>query len=159
MTYALIAWIVSAICVGVAVRKSRRIGAVELPSVGALVTRIEREVRPKDSAFLARARAELDELSHEVDRETGLHGELARSLVRIALGAGTALALLAYLGAADRSDLRAPGLSFLGGIFGAVLTAQIGRLASARARHARAHWSDTVARAWTRLSGESAHGE
>lgn len=159
MTYALVAWIVSAACVAVVVRKTRRIGAIELPSVGALVARVQREVRPSDAAFLPRARAELDELLLEVDRETVLHGELARALSRIALGAGTALALFAFVAAVDRGDLRAPGASFLGGVAGSLAVAQIGRLASERARHARAHWSDTVARAWARLSGESAHRE
>ena len=159
MLYALIAWIVSAICVGVVARKTRRIRAIELPSVGSLVARVQRLVRASDPAFRARVRSELDELSLEIDRETALHTELPRALGRIVLGAGTGLALFAFLQSANRADLTAPLASFVGGVVGALLIAQIGRLASARARHVRAHWSDTVARAWARLSGESPHSD
>lgn len=162
MPYVGLAWLIALVCVGLAVRRLRQVSAVELPSAEALAERVEAasvatelspELRGDAERVRQLRRAELDESLLDVDRTTQVGAELARSLSRIALVSGTALALLALLASRSRTtEGWVTGvLCFGAGLGGMLASAYLGRLADARSRLVREHWTRVSRVAWTRL--------
>lgn len=140
MLLPLLAAALSTICVGAAARQVQSITRVELPSAAELLARIDALLPP--GAAAEQRRAELDEAISDVDRSTRGVSELPRALARIALAGGTALALGALASHPDLEHLPSAGAAFGAGVVGAVCVAHLGRLASARSRKAREHWSE-----------------
>lgn len=127
------------------VRRVQRLRSVELPTAEQLVARARESSGPSDD--VARVQLELDDFVRDVDGETHALPELAGALARVALASGTALALLRLATNFGFAALPHAGACFGTGVVGAMFVSYLGRLASARSRAIRAHWSDASAKA------------
>lgn len=151
MAYAVAAWLVAAACVGIVFLRVRRLAALELPSGQALLER----VHPLSSGGVLAARAELDELLSDVDRTTSVGADLPRALSRVTLASGTALALFGLISSMTSPPWASVLGAFFAGVAGTICIALLGRIADARARRVREHWSAAVRRAWVLLDKAS----
>lgn len=152
MLYAVLAWLVAAVCVAVVYARARRLSAIELPTTEALVERALAEGGAEPSVeHQALRRIALDEIVGDIDRETRRGAEWARALARVSLASGTALSLLGMIERRSSADWIAIAATFLAGVVGSVGTAFVGRLADERSRRVREHWSGAVRRARVRL--------
>lgn len=151
MVFAVVAWLVASVCVALVSARVRRLGKLELPSVPALVERVESLGGSATTELGGDSRFWLDELVRDVDRETRVGSELPRSLGRVSLASGTALALLALIDRPGAPSWVAAVVAFTAGVVGTVVVSLLGRLADGRARQVREHWSNVARRARERL--------
>jgi hypothetical protein len=149
------AWLTTSACIALAVWHARRVRARASPGVDALVRELrEGAVGPGGLEF---ARSELSSRQAEAERALTLATLLPRSLARIALASGTALALLQLTIAGEgrtMSSIVGALAAFVAGLFGSMTSAWFGREARERARTARAEWKRHVLEAERRLEGE-----
>ena len=150
-----VAWIASAACAGLAAWHARRLLARRSPGVDALVAELrEGAAAPGGVEF---ARSELLSRQGEAERSLTLATMLPRSLARIALATGTAVALLALTSAGEgrtMSSIVGALVAFVGGLFGSTASALFGRQARERAHTARAEWRRHVLEAERRLKSD-----
>jgi hypothetical protein len=123
------------------------------------VDALVRELRQGAAApgGLAFARSELSSRQAEAERALTLATLLPRSLSRIALASGTALALLQLTTAGEgrtMSSIVGALAAFVAGLFGSMTSAWFGRQAREHARTARAEWKRHVLEADRRLARE-----
>jgi hypothetical protein len=149
------AWLTSLVCVALAVWHARRVRERASPGVDALV----RELRDAGTApgGVEFARSELSARQADAERALMLATLLPRSLARIALASGTALALLQLTAASPAGMMSAivgALAAFAAGLFGSLASAWLGREARERARTARAEWKRHALEADRRLQRE-----
>jgi len=149
--WAALAIAIASACVGVMWKRLRRLSKVELPSASVLVERARESSGANAEA--ARVLLELDDTLIDVDGATHALPELASALSRVTLASGTALSLLALASNFGFSTLPRAGTCFGVGVVGAMAVSYLGRLASARSRAIRAHWTDASAKARRQISG------
>lgn len=154
MTFAIVALAVTLACVGVMLQRVRRLQRVELPSASVLVERAKES--SGNSADPARVSLELDEFVRDLDGDTRALPELGSALARVALASGTALALVTIATNFGFSALPFAGACFGVGVVGAMAVSYLGRLASARSRAIRSHWTDACAKARRRIGAANA---
>jgi hypothetical protein len=140
-------------CLVIAARRASRFARIELPDATMLFERIHCAL-PTDAGVAERL-FELDDLVREADQRTASPKETAAALARIPLAAGTALALFAVAGRPELGALPSAGAAFGVGVGGSMAVAYFGRLASARAARARAHWSETSRKVRARIESGS----
>lgn len=145
MPFALVALAVALACTGVMLQRVRRLQRVELPSAAELARRAKES--GGEAANPARVSLELDELLRDLDGDTRALPELASALGRVSLASGTALALLTIATKFGFASLPFAGTCFGAGVVGTTAVSYLGRMASARSRRIRAHWSDASAKA------------
>ena len=149
------AMLASAACIAVAMWHARRVLSRGSPGVGALLRELrEGAAAPGGCAF---ARSELSLRQLEAERTLKLATLLPRSLARIALASGTALALLQLTIAGEgrmMSSIVGALAAFAAGLFGSLGSAWFGREARDRARTARAEWKRHVLEAERQLKRE-----
>jgi hypothetical protein len=140
LTLAVVGWIVAAVCAAIAARHVRRLSrhaAPPLDEVGA------RFARAPNQAAAALDRSELLQEAAEAERALSLAVLLPRSLSRISLASGTALALTTLARGISRAG---PSLglgalvAFIGGFVGMMVCAAFGRQARSLAAEMRQHW-------------------
>ena len=149
------AWLASFACVAIAAWHAQRVRHRASPGVDALV----RELRDGAAApgGVDFARSELSSRRIEAERALTLATLLPRSLARIALASGTAVALLQLTTAGEArtmSSIVGALAAFIAGLFGSVTSAWFGREARERARTARAEWKRHMLEADRRLKRE-----
>lgn len=150
-----VAMLTSTACIVVAVWHARRVASRASPGVAVLLRELrEGAAAPGGMEF---ARSELSSRQLEAERALTLATLLPRSLARIALASGTALALLQLTIAADgrtMSSVVGALAAFAAGLFGSIASAWFGREARERARTARAEWKRHVLEADRQLKRE-----
>lgn len=151
MVYAILSWLSAFACIAAVWSRARRLGRIALPSSAVLVARVRSADCADPEEARLRARMDLDELLLEVDKETRVGAELPRSLARVSLASGTALSLLALIQSMPSPAWLPVGAAFLGGFAGLSGASGFGRVADARARAAREHWTHAVRRAYAQL--------
>jgi hypothetical protein len=145
---------IASVCVGVMWKRVLRLSKIELSSVASLVERAREN--SGENADQARILLELDDALIDVDGATHALPELSSALARIALASGTALSLLAMASDFRFSTLPPAGACFGVGVVGAMAVSYLGRLANARSRVIRAHFTDASAQAHRQISGAGA---
>jgi hypothetical protein len=150
--YPLLAALFALSCLVAAARRAKRFARIELPSATTLLERIETSL-PAEASVPERL-FELDDLVREADQRTASPTETGAALARIPLAAGTALALFALAHRPELAALPSAGAAFGVGVGGSVVVAYFGRLASARAARARAHWSETSRKVRARIGSK-----
>lgn len=147
--YSFIAALIALASLVVALRRAGQFARIELPDAAALFDRIQAALpsgaRREDRLF------ELDDLVREADQRTANPRETSSALARIPLAAGTALALFALAERPELAALPSAGTAFGVGVGGSMAVAYFGRLASARAARARAHWAEIARRVRARI--------
>lgn len=146
-----VAWLVSFVCIAIAAWHARRVARHASPGIEALLRELEAgAAAPGGVEF---ARSELASRRTEAERALTLATLLPRSLARIALASGTALALLQLTaGEGHRmSSIVGAVVAFVAGFFGSIVSAWFGREARERARTARAEWPRHLLEADRRL--------
>ncbi|MGC4092086.1 MAG: hypothetical protein QM756_30235 [Polyangiaceae bacterium] len=147
----IIAVAVALACAVAMFRRARRLSRVELPSAVRLVESARE--RAGSDAENARLLAELDELLIDVDGDSRALPEVASALGRVSLASGTGLALLSLASNFGFAALPSAAACFAAGVVGATAVSYFGRLASARSRAIRAHWSDVIVKARRQIDG------
>jgi hypothetical protein len=152
---AILAALISAVCVGVPAFRAHRLGRIETPNSQALLAQIRAAAcdspRPEDWLW------ELDELRIDVERASHAPKELPIAFGRAALASGTAFSLLALAQRPELGSLPEALTAFLLGVIGAGGAAHFGRLARKRSQRVRAHWTE-VARSVERSLEARANG-
>lgn len=143
-TLAMTAWIVALVCAGASAWHVRNMRRWRSPGVDALV-----QTARAESSSVAFARSELEQVARDAERRLSLGTLLPRSLARVALASGTAVAIL--LLAVVRRDLPtsvpAALAAFVGGLVGSLVSATFGRQAKAVAADSRSEWRRHLAEA------------
>lgn len=139
------AMLASGACIAIAMWHARRVVSRVSPGVETLLRELrEGAGAPGGSEF---ARSELSSRHVEAERALTLATLLPRSLARIALASGTALALLQLTIAGEgrtMSSVVGALAAFSAGLVGSMGSAWFGREARDRARTARAEWKRHV---------------
>jgi hypothetical protein len=146
-------WLSAVLCAlasGWHVRRLQRHAPPALESVRAELARAPSETEKETF------RAELRARKAEAERALSLATLLPRSLARVALASGTALALTSLakqIPAGGAGSVAPAAFGFVGGIAGMVACTAFGRQAKSLASQMRQHWKDTARAAdgqWTR---------
>lgn len=133
------AWLITGTCIAIAVRVSRRLARLAPPTPGALGARL----RDRTSAAEKLTAREAFDQEREAAGRAILLAELwPRSLARISLASGTALAVtgLAKGLGANAGGLPGGVLEFAAGFTGMVVCATFGRQAKEQAADLRLRW-------------------
>jgi hypothetical protein len=147
--YPLLAVVIALASLGAAVRRAGQFARIELPDTATLFERVQ-AAAPAEMRREERL-SELDDLVREADQLTANPRETSSALARIPLAAGTALALFALAERPEFAALPSAGMAFGVGVGGSMAVAYFGRLASARAARARAHWAEIARRVRARI--------
>ncbi|HEY3496163.1 MAG TPA: hypothetical protein VGK73_15800 [Polyangiaceae bacterium] len=141
------AWTSGLACVAIAFWQARTIERRRSPGVEALLDR----VRAAGEGF---AEVELRELGSEAERSLALAQLLPRSLTRVALTSGTALAVLVLAAGGGPVVLHVTGalVAFSGGAVGMAGSALLGQRARAAASVAKAEWRSHLNEVRRRIS-------
>jgi hypothetical protein len=138
---ALAAWLTAGACTAISARHVRRLGrmappAVPGPASRALATAEERRT----------ARELLAEQQSEAERHLALAELWPRSMARISLASGTALAVTSLAKGLGARTGGLPGgmLEFVAGFAGMAMCAAFGRQAREQARDLRRRWRDAL---------------
>lgn len=145
-------WVSAALCAAVAGWHVRRLARHAPPELDAVRAELERAGSERERDVF---RFELHERRAEAERALSLAALLPRSLARIALASGTALALTSLakeLPFAGPALVAGATVGFVGGFAGMVACAAFGRQAKSLATEMRQHWkqvSRVADRQWT----------
>jgi hypothetical protein len=161
MLLALIAWSIAVACVAVTAKRFRRLSVMtahvgpvlrELDvrrrtgRVGAVLERELGEVF--DAPSPEHATAAINDRLAEVARDLSVGSELPSAAARIALFAGTGLALIEVARTLPGPiPIQGALLAFAGGVVGAVSCAELGRRSASMSRALRESWDAVAARA------------
>nr|UXE44734.1 hypothetical protein Hi04_10k_c3120_00036 [uncultured bacterium] len=133
-------WLAAALCAGVAASHLRRLSRHAAPPLEEVRGRLARAANDAERAL---ARSELLQDAAEAQRALSLAVLLPRSLSRISLASGTALALTTLARGVSHAGPPLPLgalLAFTGGFAGMIACAAFGRQANALASEMRQHW-------------------
>jgi hypothetical protein len=133
------AWVAAALCVFLSARHVRRLSRHAAPGRAELASRLQALT---GAAQRAELHSELCERAEEADRALGLATLLPRSLARISLATGTAIALTSLAKGIGSGLTRVPSglLEFAAGFAGMVACSYFGRQARALATEIRLGW-------------------
>lgn len=148
MAYAILAWLIAAVCLAIMGVRIHRLARLELPTAWTLLERLS-------SGSDAVRRAELDDYGREIAGAARVGAELPRALARVSLASGAALALLAWIRNAMAPSWSSVVLALVAGWTGALGIAVLGRIAGARSRKVCEHWARVTARARSILDNGS----
>jgi hypothetical protein len=145
------AWISGLACACFAAFHARSLARRRSPGVTALLEQL------RHAGGTDFARAELRELGAEAERAFSLANLLPRSLTRVALTSGTALAVLVLASGGGAMPTHVVGalLSFAGGAAGTLATVLFGQQAKATATAARAEWRAHLKEVERKLAAET----
>jgi hypothetical protein len=133
-------WVSAAICVGAAGWHVRRLRRHAPPSLETVAGELARSGSETEREAI---RAELRERRADAERALSLATLVPRSLARIALASGTALALTSLakqIPFAGPALVGAAGIGFIGGFAGLLGCTAFGRQAKSLATEMRQHW-------------------
>jgi hypothetical protein len=134
------AWLIAAVCIGISLRSLRSLARLVPPPPAGLDARRGAKSDPETIA----ARERFDKELGDAQRALLLAELVPRSLARISLASGTALAVISLAKGLGGSGAALPGglVEFLAGFTGMALCATFGRQAKERAADLRRRWRD-----------------
>jgi hypothetical protein len=137
----LVAWLAAAACVSLSAWHVRRLGRYRPPSRTELRARLE---TPETATPDAALEDELRERAEEAERALAFATLLPRSLARISLATGTALALTSLARGIGTGATRVPAgaIEFAAGFTGMIVCTIFGRQAKVLAQELRQGWRD-----------------
>jgi hypothetical protein len=133
------AWLAAALCAALSARHARRLSRHAPPERAELSARLHSLTSPEDRA---RLRSELRERAEEAEQALALATLLPRSLARISLATGTAIALTSLAKGIGTGFTRVPSglLEFAAGFTGMFACSFFGRQARETATEIRLGW-------------------
>jgi hypothetical protein len=158
----ILAWLVAAACIAASARwlvrmlelaRSAEALLAALRAIGAGAARGRDESMVQDqlgdaigAPSDAHRIAALNDRLADVSRELQVGSDIPRAATRIALFSGTALAVIELSRSLPQPSVASVALSFLAGVTGSLVSAQLGRLGGAAAARTRAAWNEVIRR-------------
>jgi len=140
---AVAAWLIAGACIGISVRATRRLGRLVPPAPAELGARLRGLA---SAAEKTAAREAFEQELGDVQRSLLLAELWPRSLARISLASGTALAVTSLAKGLGAGGAALPGglIEFVAGFTGMAVCATFGRQAKERATDLRRRWRDAA---------------